>query len=100
MPTPITDDEKDMRRIQQALDELEADDALYGHAIDGLTKSIDLGIQEIESDPLEERMQAADDEVAQMAADVLKEDVAELDEFGVALAEDDREEDALLADEE
>ena len=100
MTTILQNDDRDARRLAEVLDEVEGDEALYGHAIEGLSHSIERDIQELENYGLEEHMAKADDDVAAMAAGTLEEDVKEVEGIEQELADDDQEEDKLLAEDE
>ncbi len=96
MTTTLIDDEG----LAKFADELEANRELHEATLDGLGMRIKANIAALEESDLDERMKITDEETAHMAVDVLKADVADMQDLDADMADADAEEDQLLEDDE
>jgi hypothetical protein len=94
------DEQKNLKDLNVLIRELEAAEALYGAALDGLSKDIDTDIRELEEDDLDGRMARAEEDIAGMAATALQADVDEMGALEQELVEDDADEESALRDDE
>ena len=83
----------DDAKLVKLSDELAADNELYGATLDGLQARIDANVAALEGSDIDARMAAADDDVSEMAVNVLKEDAAEMEDLDTDIATADAEED-------
>jgi ribosomal protein L12E/L44/L45/RPP1/RPP2 len=90
----------DDSKLVKIADQLEADQEMYEATLDGLNARIDANIAKLEGTDIDASMAAADDDVASMAADVLKKDTEEMEEVGADADAVDAEEDQNLSDDE
>lgn len=95
-----TDELKNLRQVSNLADELEASEALYGAALDGMSASIERDIRELEEYDLDGKMAVAEGEVAGMIADGLEADASEMEAFEQELTDDDADEETALRDDE
>ena len=86
--------------LKKLAHEMEVSGQLYSAAVKGLTQEISKDIQELESYDLSAKASKAEDDIAALAAQSVKQDVSEMRDFETVLAEGDTQEDKLLADDE
>jgi hypothetical protein len=98
---PITKDElKSIQELEELTRDLEASEALYSAALDGLSGDIDRDIKELEEYNLDIKMVDAENDVAQMAANIIESDVDDVEKLEEELVQDDSDEDDALRDDE
>src|SRR5512144_3259094 len=90
----------DDAKLAKIADELEADQEMYEATLDGLNARIDANIAKLEGTDLDADIAKADEDVANMATEVLKADAADMEDEDADIAVADAEEDQLLTDDE
>lgn len=89
-----------LRELAKLTLQLQAASALYGAARDGLMGDVDRDINDLEGYDLDAHMADAENDVAQMIADGLREEVNDMDAFDRELDANDPEEEKMLQDDE
>jgi len=98
---PLT--KRDMTHIKELkhlAEQLKHDNLLYGSALDGMAAGVEESVRKVAESDIDAKIAAADEEVAQGAAEVIRAQFDELAGTEAELDADDAEEDALLAGDE
>lgn len=90
-------EEAHVKELEHLAEGLEEANLLYGSALDGMKAGLDAAGQRLDESNLDTKMAAAEDELAEKAADLLEGDVGRAEETEIELDDDDEEEDELLA---
>ncbi len=93
-------EEAHVRALEHLADHLEESNLLYGSALDGMESGVRAAAEAVDAFGLKDRMAKVENDIAQMAADTITADVAELTAIEQDLVDDDEEEDVLLAGDE
>jgi hypothetical protein len=97
---PTKHQEQQMKELERFEQHLKGANLLYGSALDGMEPGLKAASDAIAAADMDAKMAAADEDVYHMVNEAVTKDLDDIDVLEAELEADDREEQALLADDE